>query len=146
MTGAKTAGAAALTARWAPLAGRLLISMLFLWSGWRKLGMPGPVIANLAHAGFPVPVVGYGLSLAAELGLGTLLVLGLMTRWSAAGLAVFTLTTALMFHTRFADPPQMINFMKNVALIGGFLQIVAFGGGELSVDGWLAARRPRPSA
>ena len=55
-------------------------------------------------------------------------------------MAVFTLATALSFHNHFADQNQMIHFMKNIAIIGGLLQVVAFGGGKFSVDGWLARR------
>jgi putative oxidoreductase len=70
-----------------------------------------------------------------ELGGGILLVLGYQARLAALVLAVFTLASALGFHTNFADQNQMIHFMKNLAMTGGFLQIVAFGAGAFSLDG-----------
>jgi hypothetical protein len=65
----------------------------------------------------------------------------LQTRLAAVGLAIFTLATALMFHANWSQPPQLVNFMKNVAMIGGLAQVVAFGAGPLSLDGWRARRR-----
>lgn len=127
--------------RYLPFVGRLLIAAIFLWSGWRKLGMPGPVMAQIASGGMPHPEIGYALSLLAELGAGGLLVLGLQTRLAAVGLAVFTLATALIFHANWVQPPQVVNFMKNVAMIGGLAQVVAFGAGPFSLDGWRARRR-----
>ena len=54
-------------------------------------------------------------------------------------IAIFTLATALFFHNNFADQNQMIHFLKNVAIVGGLLQVAAFGAGALSLD----ARRLR---
>lgn len=133
-------------AAYLPLVGRLLIAAIFLWSGCHKLAMPKAVIGMIGATGLPFPVLGYGLSLAAELGAGSLLVLGFRTRWAAAALAVFTLATALIFHKDFGDRNQMNHFMKNLAMMGGLVQVVAFGGGALSLDAWFAARRPSRSA
>jgi putative oxidoreductase len=47
---------------------------------------------------------------------------------------VFSLATAISFHSNFADQNQMIHFLKNVMIAGGLLQIAAFGAGALSVD------------
>ena len=52
----------------------------------------------------------------------------------AAALALFSLATAVSFHSDFADQNQMIHFLKNVMMAGGLLQIVAFGAGALSID------------
>jgi len=49
-------------------------------------------------------------------------------------MAVFAVATALMFHHAFGDQNQMIHFLKNIAIAGGFLQIVAFGAGSFSLD------------
>jgi putative oxidoreductase len=53
----------------------------------------------------------------------------------AIGMAVFTLATAVFFHNNFADQNQMIHFLKNVAIVGGLLQVAAFGAGSISIDG-----------
>jgi putative oxidoreductase len=49
-------------------------------------------------------------------------------------LAGFSLLTALTFHTEFGDQIEMIMFLKNVAIAGGFLLLVANGAGPLSLD------------
>jgi hypothetical protein len=51
-----------------------------------------------------------------------------------SALALFSLATAVSFHSNFADQNQMINFLKNMMMAGGLLQIVAFGAGALSID------------
>jgi hypothetical protein len=48
--------------------------------------------------------------------------------------AVFTLVTAIVFHNKFTDPDQIAHFLKNLSIIGGLLQVAAFGGGALSLD------------
>ena len=49
-------------------------------------------------------------------------------------LVVFTLATAVFFHNNFADQNQMINFLKSIFMIGGLLQVIAFGAGTYSLD------------
>lgn len=116
------------------LIGRILIAAIFLLSGFAKLTAPAATIAYIQTAGLPAPSLAYGIALLAELGGGILLVIGYRTRLVAAGLALFALATALGFHHDFADQNQFIHFFKNVAMAGGLLQIVAFGGGRLRVD------------
>jgi len=58
-------------------------------------------------------------------------------------MAAFTLVTALVFHSQFADQNQLIHFLKNVAIAGGLLQVAAFGAGALSVDGRRPVRQAR---
>jgi putative oxidoreductase len=121
----------------APVAaiGRLLIAVIFVFAGLGKLAAPAGTIGYIASAGLPLPQVAYVVALVLELGGGVLLILGWQTRIVAAVVAVFTLATALSFHTNFADQNQMIHFLKNIAMIGGLLQVVAFGGGAWSLDG-----------
>ena len=70
-----------------------------------------------------------------------MLLLGYKTRAIAAAMAVFTLATALGFHTNFADQNQMIHFLKNLMIMGGLLQVAAFGAGRFSLDARLGAGR-----
>ncbi|MDK1385468.1 DoxX family protein [Sinorhizobium sp. 8-89] len=114
--------------------GRLLLAAIFLSSGFEKLADPSGTIGYIAAANLPLPSVAYAIALVLELGGGILLVLGYQARLVALALAVFTLVSALGFHTNFADQNQMIHFMKNLAITGGFLQIVAFGAGPFSLD------------
>jgi putative oxidoreductase len=117
------------------LIGRLLLAAMFILSGFGKLGDPSGTIGYIASAGLPLPPVAYAIALVVEIGAGILLVLGYQARWVALVLAAFTLASAIGFHTDFADQNQMIHFMKNLAITGGFLQIAAFGAGAFSLDG-----------
>ena len=122
------------------VAGRILIGVLFFMSGLSKVAAPAATEGYIASAGLPFPVLAFAASVAVEI-LGTLLlVFGFKTRFVAAGITVYTLATALAFHTNFADQNQLINFMKNIAIMGGLLQVVALGGGRFSVDRVLARR------
>jgi len=129
-----TPRSASSTAGALPLVGRILIATIFLLSGLSKLTAPTATIGYIASAGLPAPTLAYGVALATELGGGLLLVLGYRTRLVAAALAVFAIATALGFHHDFADQNQFTHFFKNLAMAGGLLQVVAFGGGALSVD------------
>jgi putative oxidoreductase len=120
-------------------AGRLLLAILFLLSGLSKLAAPAATTGYIASAGLPYPVLGYVVALAVELGGGLLLLAGFHARIAAAIMAAFTIAAALAFHSNFADQNEKIHFLKNVALAGGLLQVVAFGAGPFSLD----ARRVR---
>jgi putative oxidoreductase len=66
---------------------------------------------------------------------GLLLVFGYRTKLAAGALALFSLATAIFFHSALGDQNQFIHFFKNVAIAGGLLQAIAFGAGRLSLDG-----------
>ncbi|WP_315837912.1 DoxX family protein [Bradyrhizobium prioriisuperbiae] len=121
-------------ASYVPAIGRLLIAVIFLLSGAGKVFAPGGTQAYIAAAGLPLPVVAYLIAVIVEVGGGLLLVLGYQTRAAAAVLIVFTIATALGFHNNFAEQNQMIHFLKNIAIAGGLLQVVAFGAGGFSLD------------
>lgn len=120
--------------KYAPLIGRILISLLFIIAGAGKAAAPDGTIGYIASAGLPFPPVAYAGALAMELGGGLLLLIGYQTKWVALALAAFTVVTALIFHNNFADQIQTIMFLKNLAITGGLLQIYAFGAGALSLD------------
>jgi putative oxidoreductase len=126
--------------------GRVLIGVLFFMSGLSKLADPATAQGYIAAGGLPAPVAAYGLAVAVEV-LGSLvLIAGLGTRFVAAGMAVFTVVTAGAFHNNFADQNQMIHFMKNIAITGGLLQVLAFGGGRFSLDHLRTRRAARLQA
>ena len=127
------------------LADRILIGVLFFMSGLSKLAAPAATQGYIASVGLPAPVVAFAVAATVELVGSSLLVAGVRTRLVAVGMAVFTLATALTFHRNFADQNQMIHFMKNIAIMGGLLQVAAFGGGKFSVDAWLARRAAGPA-
>jgi putative oxidoreductase len=117
-----------------PLAGRAGIAAIFVLSGVAKLTAPAATIGYIASAGLPMPALGLAIAVLVELGGGLALVLGYRTRLVAALLAAFSIATAFAFHNDLADQNQFIHFFKNIAIAGGLLQIVAFGGGRLSLD------------
>jgi putative oxidoreductase len=120
----------------AEVAGRSFLAVLFVLSGLGKIGAYAATAAYMSSVGVPsflLPVV-----IVTEL-LGALaIVLGWQTRVTALLLAGYSLLTALVFHTNFADQIEMIMFLKNVSIAGGFLLLVANGAGPLSLDRRLA--------
>ena len=120
----------------APVVGRALISALFLLSGFSKLAAPTMIIGYIQSVGLPLPTVAFVLSAFIEIVGGLMLLVGFHTRIVASILFLFTLATAVFFHRNFADQDQFIHFFKNVAIAGGLLHVVAFGGGRASLDGW----------
>jgi putative oxidoreductase len=123
----------------AELAGRVLIAVLFLTAGIGKLGAAAYAGTQGYMQSQGVPGALLPLVIALEIGGALLVIAGLWTRVSALALAVFSLAAALLFHANFADQLQQIMFMKNVAIAGGFLFLVANGAGAWSID----ARRAR---
>jgi putative oxidoreductase len=114
--------------------GRILIGLPFAMSGLSKLAAYGPTTEKIAAVGLPLPPLAFAVAVAVELGGGLLLILGYRARPVALALAVFSVVTAISFHNNFADQNQMINFLKNVMMAGGLLQIAAFGAGAISLE------------
>jgi putative oxidoreductase len=56
------------------------------------------------------------------------------TRLVALGLGIYTLITAFIGHSQLEDPDTFQHFMKNMAIVGGSLAFVAFGGVAYSLD------------
>jgi len=114
------------------LAGRILLGTLFLLAGVGKLSAYSATAAYMSSAGLPgalLPAV-----IVTELGGALAIILGWRTRIVAALLAGFSVLTALVFHNNFADQAQMINFLKNLPIAGGFLLLLVNGAGPLSLD------------
>lgn len=113
--------------------GRVLLAAIFLWAGFGKLMAPGMYIGYIAHVGLPLPPAAYVVSVVVELLGGIALLVGFQTRIVAAILALFCLVTAFAVHG-FADQNNTIHAMKNIAMTGGFLFVIAHGAGAFSVD------------
>jgi putative oxidoreductase len=122
------------------LVGRILLSLVFLIAGYRKLMAVAGSAGYFAKLGFPMPEVMVWVAIVVELGGAILLILGWKARWAAWLLALFTLIATFAAH-RFweVDPAQYANqmnhFLKNLAIIGGLMFVAAAGPGALSVDG-----------
>jgi len=123
-----------------PFVGRALLTAIFLFSVVGKLQAPAGTIGYIASAGLPFPQLGYALAVLIELVGGLALLVGYRTRIAAGALAIFTLAAAAGFHSNLADMNEFIHFFKNVAIIGGLLQVVAFGAGAFSIDAYLRDR------
>ena len=122
------------------LIGRILMASLFVPFGFAKIAGFAGTVGYIASKGVPLPEVCAAIGIAAELGLGLLLLVGWQTRWAALGLAVFTFVITFIFHNFWAVPAaevmaQQTNFFKNMAISGGLLAFAAFGAGALSLDG-----------
>ena len=117
-----------------PLVARLLLASIFLISGIGKIGASEATIGYIAAMGLPFPTLGYLTALVVEIGGGLLLVLGFQTRLTALALALFSIVTGLIFHSAVGDQNQMIHLLKNIAIAGGLLQVVAFGAGAYGLD------------
>jgi len=119
------------------LAARVLMAAIFLVAGVRKLMTYGATLGYFAKLGIPMGEVVLPLTIALEIGGGLLLIAGWRLQWVASALALFTLATAFTAHAFWsADPAQFTgqlnNFLKNVAMAGGFLLLIvnATGGGR----------------
>jgi putative oxidoreductase len=122
------------------LVGRLLLAWLFVPAGWSKIAGFSGVAGYIASKGVPLPEVCAALAIAAELGLGLLLVVGWQARWAALGLAIFVAVITPIFHNYWAMPEAQVMmqkqaFNKNLAVVGGLLVLAAFGAGRFSLEG-----------
>ena len=114
------------------LVGRVLLALMFVMAGWSKIGGYAGTqgyMEAMGVPGFMLPLV-----ILLELGGGLAVVLGLFTRSIAVLLAGFTLMAAFIFHYQPAEQMQMLMFMKNVSVAGGFLALAAAGAGAFSLD------------
>lgn len=121
------------------LIGRILMAVMFFLSGFGKVMAPAATIAWITSTGLPLPEVGYYVSIVIELGGALLLVLGWQIRPLGAILSVFAIATAFIFHRNIADQNQLFHFLKNIAVMGGLFQLMAFGAGRYSLDARRAA-------
>jgi putative oxidoreductase len=117
-----------------PVIGRVLLAAIFVISGIGKMMAPAATIGYIASTGLPFATAALVAAIAVELGGGLMLAFGIKTRLAAFGLAVFSIVTGLAFHHAIGDQNQMIHLLKNLAMAGGLLQVVAFGAGAYSVD------------
>jgi putative oxidoreductase len=116
----------------AELGGRVLLAALFLLSGVGKIGGYDATAGYMASVGVPGALL--PLVIAIEVLGAAAIIVGWKTRIVAFLLAGFTLLSAVIFHSNFADQIQMIMFLKNLSIAGGFLLLVAHGAGRISVD------------
>lgn len=123
----------------AALVGRILLALIFIISGYGKIGGYAGTAAYMASKGLPLVDVLLPLTILIELGGGLLIALGWKLRWAAAAIFLFMIPVTLVFHNPAGLAPaeaqqQMIQLLKNLSIMGGMLGLVAFGPGRFGLD------------
>ncbi|MCE3603912.1 DoxX family protein [Massilia sp. P8910] len=129
-----------------PVIGRVLLAAIFIFSGIGKIMAPAATIGYMEAMGMPLASVGLVIAVAVELVGGLMLAVGVKTRLVALGLALFSIVTGLVFHHAIGDQNQLIHLLKNLAMAGGLLQVVAFGAGAYSLESAAAGTTSRQLA
>ena len=119
--------------------GRIFLSSLFLIEGIKKFFLQEETIIYMEEYG--VPEILFFPSLVLEILFPILLIVGYKTKISASIMALFTLTVAIIFHSDFQNHLELIAFLKNVAIAGGFLIIVANDPKICSIDYFLKSKK-----
>ncbi len=114
------------------LIGRILISALFLISAYNKIFNLDGSMSWMESFGVPSFLIFPGIAI--ETILPVFIIVGYQARIAAGILAIFCLTTAFLFHFDFSNQSQLISFLKNIGLAGGFMFIVANGTKDWAVD------------
>ena len=112
--------------------GRVLIALIFVMSGLNKMGNYANTAGWMDAMGVPSELLPMVIGL--EVFGGLAVIVGWQTRTASFLLAGFCLLSAVLFHNNFADQNEMIHFMKNFALAGGFLFLTVHGAGRFSLD------------
>ncbi|QQG28937.1 DoxX family protein [Pectobacterium carotovorum] len=115
------------------LVARILMPILFIVAGYSKLGDAYAGTQQYMQA-MGVPTFLLPLTILLELGGGLAVLFGLLTRTVALFTAGFTLLTALIFHSNFAEGMNQLMFMKNLTIAGGYLLLAVTGPGAFSID------------
>ena len=114
------------------LIGRVFISLIFLLSGFSKIGNYEGTVGWMESLGMP----GFFLipTILLEIVAPIFIIVGYKVKISAALLSLFCITTAIIFHNDFTNQMEFISFMKNIGLAGGFLFLVVNGAKDFSLD------------
>lgn len=112
--------------------GRLLLALIFIMSGLNKIGAYEGTQGYMEAMGVPGGLL--PLVIALEVLGGIAVLIGYQAKLAALALAGFSIMSAVLFHADFSDQMQMMSFMKNLTIAGGFLIIVAHGAGAYSLD------------
>jgi putative oxidoreductase len=122
-----------------PLAGRLLISTIFIFSGLSKFAAHAAMAGYAASKGLPAPDLAIWLAAAVELFCGLAILLGFQAKIAAWLLFLYLIPTSVVFHNFWAmqgmdKMDNQAHFFKNVAVMGGLLFVATFGAGGYSID------------
>ena len=114
------------------LLARILISGLFLLNGMFKISDYDGTIGWMESFGLPGILIIPAILL--EIIGPILIIFGYQAKIAAGLLSLFCIATAVIFHNNFSDQMQLISFLKNIALAGGFLFIFINGTKDFSLD------------
>ena len=125
---------------WLTLLGRILLSLIFILSGFGKIADWSGTASSMSAKGMVAVPFFLTMAILFELGGGLSVLLGFKARWGALALICFLIPATLIFHNFWAftgaeQRMQMINFLKNLAIMGGLLLLVLRGPGHPSIDG-----------
>lgn len=118
--------------KFGPFVARVLIAVLFLLAGLGKIADVAGTAGYMASVGVPGFLAWPAIIF--ELAVGVLLIVGWQTRYVGLLGALFCIVTAALFHNNFADQTQMVMFLKNLSIAGGFLLLAANGPGKFAID------------
>ena len=124
------------------LVARILLAFIFILSGWGKFFAIDGTAGYIASVGLPAATLLAWAAAIFELAGGIAILVGFRTREVAWALAAFSVFTGFAFHFNPADQMQMIMFMKNLAMAGGFLALANAGAGAFSLDGRVGTAKP----
>ncbi|MGB7287463.1 MAG: DoxX family protein [Salaquimonas sp.] len=116
------------------LIGRILLAFIFIMAGASKFGAIAGTAGYIASKGLPAATLLAWAAAVFELVAGLMILVGFKTRLAAYALALFCLVAGLIFHFDPSVQAEMINFMKNLAIAGGFLALSVSGPGAYSLD------------
>ncbi|TYR32020.1 DoxX family protein [Mesorhizobium microcysteis] len=116
------------------LVARIFLVALFLASGIPMLFAPSGFAGYMGAIGLPAPMLVTWIVIAIKVLGGLAVLVGFQTRYAAYALAAFSVGSALLGHTNWADMNEFNNFFKNFAIAGGFLALSVAGPGALSVS------------
>jgi putative oxidoreductase len=117
------------------LIARILLSIIFILAGAGKFGDIAGTAGYIGSVGLPAGTLLAWVAAIFEVVAGIAILIGFQTRLTSYLLAAFCIVSAVIFHNNFADQMQMIMFLKNLAIAGGFLALAVAGAGAWSVDG-----------
>lgn len=116
------------------LLSRIMLVLLFLVSGAGMASMPGGIAGYFSSLGIPASGLVVWLVVILKIIAGLAIVFGFKTRYAAYALAAFSVGAALIGHNNFADQNEMTQFLKDLAIAGGFLALSVAGPGGMSID------------
>jgi putative oxidoreductase len=125
--------------QYAPLIGRILLALIFLHSGYGKIGGFSKVAAGMTAKGIPFAELALLISIVVEIGGAVMLIFGWKARWAAAALLLWLIPVTVLYHNFWAADAaqyrnQLNHFLKNLCIIGAMFYIMAFGAGPMSLD------------